>query len=174
MDQRGPISHESSTFSLCMGGVEFCWGSLARGKLVPMFPCFVMFQCLLYQPGKHFCPQWEFPFPNEWINGHQRNTHCCGPHRAPILVWLNQKQTKLVAFKSALATSSFNSAPLIMLQKKRGGYVLSKFIPVVDKHPNTAQWSQTVPPPAIKMHPRNSTGQLRAYPNIRSPICMQY
>lgn len=68
MDQRGPICQESSTFSLCMGGMEFYWGSHAKGKLVPTFPCFVMFQCLLYQPGKHFCPQWQFPFLNEWID----------------------------------------------------------------------------------------------------------
>lgn len=51
-----------------------------------------------------------------------------------------------------------------MLQKKTGGYILSKFIPVVDKHPNMAQWPQTVLPPAIKVPPRNSTGQLKAYP----------
>lgn len=50
--------------------------------------CFVTFQCLLYQPGKHFCPQWQLPFPSDRMCCY-RNTHCYGPHRAPILLRLN-------------------------------------------------------------------------------------
>lgn len=70
--------------SISMTGRELFWFPHARRKLVPVFPCFLIFQCLHYQSGKHFSPWDRAAASLLQVYG------CCyAPHNAPILFRLN-------------------------------------------------------------------------------------